>query len=307
MNDRFNYPYIISILFCLQGDCSILPALINSVKQLSSKAESMSERSRTMAETNIQIYDIMACNVYWDFLESPMPKETHKMLVALYPTPDVKAPDLIETIKAYGPNGYEVTFANEKYDVNTLNGWFYTPEIQNYWWMINLPTGFLEEGEYTIEVTSKNGSVVKKSRIQKNAPSDAAVECYVKNRREIFESFAPSKTNPLPESAGRTNIKMSWKTLKDVGGPDEFYVTRLAEASCSKEFDGNNLTLFDNIYYERLVKNDLLAGKNRGEVVIDKELKPNTSYGYFVEITDANVGGEANICIFQEHQYFATP
>jgi hypothetical protein len=38
-----------------------------------------------------------------------------------------------------------------------------------------------------------------------------------------------------------------------------------------------------------------------------KELKPQTDYGYFVEITDANVGGEANICIFQAHQFFKTP
>ncbi len=259
-----------------------------------------------MGDLQIQIYDIMACNVYWDFEKSAMPKETHKMLVALYPTPGVVAPDKIEVIKAYGPDGYEVTFANHKYDNTKLNGWFYTPELQNYWWMINLPTGFLKEGEYTIEVTSKDGSVVKKSRMQKNAPSDAAVACYIKNRQEIFESYAPSRTKPLAAGSGLKDIKMSWKTLKDVGGPDEFYVTRLAEASSSREFDGNNLTLFDNIYYQRLVNNDPMAGQNRGEVIIDKELKPDTNYGYFVEITDANVGGEANICIFQEHQYFKT-
>ena len=104
-----------------------------------------------MATTEIKIYDIMACNVYWDFEPSRMPKETHKMLVALYPTPGVKAPDMIESIKAYGPNGYEVTFRNEKYDNNLLNGWFYTPELQNYWWMVNLPDGFLKEGEYIVK------------------------------------------------------------------------------------------------------------------------------------------------------------
>jgi len=31
------------------------------------------------------------------------------------------------------------------------------------------------------------------------------------------------------------------------------------------------------------------------------------NFGYFVEITDANIGGEANICIFQLHQFFKTP
>lgn len=260
-----------------------------------------------MVDVQLQIYDIMACNVYWDFEASPMPKETHKMLVALYPTPGVVAPDRIETIVAYGPDGYEVAFKNQKFDNSALNGWFYTPELQNYWYMVNLPTGFLKEGEYIIEVTSKDGSVTKKSRIQNNAPADAVVEAYIKNREEIFESYSPSRKKPLPESAGHTDLKLNWKTLKDVAGLDAYYVTRLAEASNSREFDGNNLTFFDNIYYERLVKNDALAGRNRNEVVIDKPLKPQTNYGYFVEITDANVGGEANICVFQEHQYFKTP
>ncbi|KJS31885.1 MAG: hypothetical protein VR64_10195 [Desulfatitalea sp. BRH_c12] len=256
--------------------------------------------------TEIKIYDIMACNVYWDFEKSPMPKETHKMLVALYPTPGVVAPDMIEGIKAYGPNGYEVTFVNQKFDNTQLNGWFYTPEIQNYWYMVNLPNGFLKEGEYTIEVTSKDGRVVRKSRIQNNAPGDAIVEAYVKNQDKIFESFSPSKTKKL-ESASLKDITLRWTTLKDIAGLDAYYVTRLAQASTPLAFDGNNLTFFDNIYAERLFKNEPTAGKNRHQVVIDKELKPQTDYGYFVEITDANVGGEANICIFQPHQFFNTP
>lgn len=260
-----------------------------------------------MADTEIQIYDIMACNVYWDFEKSPMPKETHKMLVALYPTPDVKAPDIIEKINAYGPDGYEVAFKNQKFENTVLNGWFYTPEIQNYWYMVNLPTGFLKEGEYTIEITCKDGSVVRKSRIQDNGPADAVVDAYLKNHDQIFESFAPSEARPLPSDAALEDIKLSWKTLKDVAGLDAYYVTRLAESATPLEFDGNNLTLFDNIYVQRLFKNEPLAGQNRNGVVIDKALKPSTDYGYFVEITDANVGGDANICIFQPHQFFKTP
>ena len=260
-----------------------------------------------MGETEIKIYDIMACNVYWDFENSPMPKETHKMLVALYPTPDIKAPSLIEKITAYGPDGYEVAFANEKFDNTKLNGWFYTPEIQNYWYMVNLPSGFLKEGEYTIEVTCKDGRVDKKSRIQKNAPSDAIVEAFLKNYDRIFESFTPSKKKPLAEGSPLKGIKLRWSTLKDVANLDAFYVTRLAEASKPVEFNGNNLAYFDNIYYQRLINDDPVAGQNRNQVVVDKELKPQTDYGYFVEITDANVGGEANICIFQAHQFFKTP
>ncbi|MFP4194120.1 MAG: hypothetical protein ACLFMN_06380 [Desulfobacterales bacterium] len=65
--------------------------------------------------------------------------------------------------------------------------------------------------------------------------------------------------------------------------------------------------MFDNIYYQRLVNNDPEAGKNRNHVVVNSELEPATDYGYFVEITDASAGGEANICIFHPRQLFKTP
>lgn len=261
-----------------------------------------------MGNPEIKIFDIMACNVYWDFDKSPMPKETHKLLVALWPTPGVVAPDYIEKITGYGPNGYEHRIAaHDKFDNVKKNGWLYTPALQNYWYMYNIPSGFMKEGEYTIEIACKDGSVVKKSRVQKSGPSDAAVEAYLKNRDKVLESYSPSKTKPLAAGSSRKGIDLKWSPLKEFGGPDEFYVTRLAEASTPMEFDGNNLTLFDNIYVQRLRSGDTTVGRNRGKVTVEEELKPNTNYGYFVEITDANVGGEANICIFQPHQFFKTP
>jgi hypothetical protein len=249
----------------------------------------------------------MACNVYWDFDNSVMPKETHKFLVALYPTPGADTPDLIESITAYGPGGYEVKFKNEKFHHTTKNGWFYDPATNNYWYMVNLPTGFIQEGKYTIEAKAKNGESSIKSREQKNAPSDAAVSAYLKHRDEILYSFSPSKTKPLPSGSPLKNIKCSWSTLKDVANLDAFYVFRFAQASIPTEFDGNNLTWFDNIYLQRIISNDPKAGLNRSEVVVQKEITPKTPYGYFVEITDANVAGDANICIFQPHQFFVTP
>ncbi|MBN1474317.1 MAG: hypothetical protein JW914_06855 [Syntrophaceae bacterium] len=260
-----------------------------------------------MSNAEIKIFDIMACDVYWDFEDSRMPKETHKFLVALFPTPDVVAPEMIEKIMGYGPGGYEVKFSNEKFNNETLNGWFYDPKIPNYWYMINLPTGFMKEGEYTIEITCKDGTVVKKSRMQKSAPSQAMVSSYLKHRQKILDSFSPSKKNPLKTGYPLKNIKCNWKTLKDVDNHDAYYVYRLAQSSIPKEFDGNNLAWFDNIYTQRLFQNQPKAGLNRGEVIIETELKPNTSYGYFVEITDGNIAGDANICIFQPHQFFKTP
>lgn len=260
-----------------------------------------------MKNAEINIFDIMACNVYWDFEDSPMPKETHKFLVALYPTPGVVAPEQIEKIVAYGPGGYRVAFKNQMFNNDTLNGWFYDPKIPNYWYMVNLPTGFMKEGEYTIEVTCTDGKVVKKSRIQKNAPSDAMVASYLKHWDEIFNSFSPSKKQPMKNGACLKDIKCRWKTLKDVDNFEAFYVYRLAQGASSREFDGNKLVWFDNIYTQRLFNNDQKAGLNRGEVIIGDQLKSKTNYAYFVEITDGNIAGDANICIFQPHQIFKTP
>ena len=260
-----------------------------------------------MEKHQVMIFDIMACNVYWDFEGSPLPKEQHKFLVALYPTPGAATPDLIESLTAYGPGGYEVSFENQMFTNENKNGWIYDPNIPNYWYMVNLPTGFMEEGDYTIEIRCKDGSVVKKSRIQKNAPSEALVDAYVKNWQVIYDSFSPSKKNPLPPDASLENIRCTWSTLKDMAGVDCYYVYRLAEASTSMEFDTQNLTWFDNIYIQRLRDNDDTAGLNKNGVTIGTSLKPKTSYGYFVEITDANIAGEANICIFQPHQFFVTP
>ena len=260
-----------------------------------------------MSNTEVIIFDIMACNVYWDFENSPLPKEQHKFLVALYPTPGVVTPDLIESITAYGPGGYQVAFTNRMFTNENRDGWIYDPKIPNYWYMVNLPTGFMQEGEYTIEIKCKDGKTVKKSRLQQNGPSDAMVASYLKVKDEVYRSFAPSKTNPLAADAALQNIECRWKTLKDLDNHDAFYVHRLAEGASSREFNTQALVWFDNIYLQRLRNNDPEAGRTRNAVLVETELKPATSYAYFVEITDANVGGEANICIFQPHQVFVTP
>jgi len=260
-----------------------------------------------MGQNEVKIFDIMACNVYWDFASSLMPKETHKFLVALLPTPGAATPELIESITAYGPGGYTVQFKNEKYENVGKNGWFYDRQITNYWYMVNLPTGFMKEGEYTIEVKTKDGKADKKTRIQQDAPSDAAVNAYLKNHDRIFNSFSPSKTKPMAPGSALKGITCKWETLKDAADLDAYYVFRLCQASTPMEFDGNNLTWFDNIYLQRLTGKGDDSGRNRREVTVGRELKPQTRYGYFVEITDANISGQANICIFQPHQFFVTP
>ncbi|MCX6004427.1 MAG: hypothetical protein NT082_01960 [Chloroflexi bacterium] len=258
-----------------------------------------------MEKSKIVIYDIMACNVYMDFENTGLQKEQHKFLIAFYPTPEIATPELIDKITAYGTNNYKIEFKNQEFTNLNINGWIYDRVPKNYWYMVNLPTGFLKEGEYTIEVKCKNGDVVKKSRFQKNKASGALVSTYLKNREKIYDSFSPSKSKTMQDGAPLKDVKVSWSTLKELGGLDAFYIYRLSEGRSGKEFNTQKLVWWDNIFVQRLTNPD--AGLNRGQVVVGNELKPKTSYAYFVEITDSSAMGETNICIFQPHQVFVTP
>jgi len=260
-----------------------------------------------MGDTKVRIYDIMACDVYWDFEESNLPREQHKFLVSFWPTGDVPTPQLIDRIVAKGPDGYRVEFANEPFTNRNINGHIYDPTLNYYWYMVNLPTGFMPPGTYTIEVTCKDGTVLSKSRVQDDAPRKTLVSAYVRHREDAYASFTPSRRNPLPEESPLSGVKSSWTTLKALAGVDAYYIYRIAEASSLKEFDTQRLVWWDNIFIQRAGGGELTAGLNRSGVTIGTELKPDTSYGYFVEITDANVQSETNICIFQPHQFFTTP
>jgi hypothetical protein len=86
---------------------------------------------------------------------------------------------------------------------------------------------------------------------------------------------------------------------------DAYYIYRISLGKKPRDFNIQKLVWWDNVFVQRLSKAD--AGLNRGEVVIGNELKPDTSYAYFVETTDSNAMGETNICVFQPHQVFTTP
>lgn len=260
-----------------------------------------------MNTPEVRIYDIMACDVYWDFA-GPLPREQHKFLVSLYPTPGAKAPDLIERITARGPDDYSVEFANQEFHRGNLNGWIYDRTVDAYWYMVNLATGFMAPGEYTIEIECRDGSLVSASRVQDRAASAKLVASYLANRDVLAKSFFPSRTTPpLAKGAPLHRIVSGQRTLKQLDGTDAYYIYRLAEGATPAEFDTQNLVWWDNIFVRRNLLGQPNAGRNQGQVIIGAELEPGRDYGYFVEITDANAQGETNICVFQPHQFFTTP
>jgi len=257
-----------------------------------------------MTQGRVEIYDIMACNVYMDFEDTGLRKDQHKFLIAFYPTGGAPIPELVESITAFGPDGYQVKIANQQFTSKNRNGWIYDRTTNGHWYMINLDTGFLKEGKYMIEVKCRDGSVRHMSREQRNAPSEALLSAYLKHREEIVTSHAPSKHHPLAPQAARRDVPVTWRPLSQLAGQDAFYIFRLSQGSSGKEFDTQNLVFWDNIFVQRMTQPD--AGKNRSEVIVRTELQPNTPYVYFVEITDSNAMGQTNLCVFQPHQVFTT-
>lgn len=259
-----------------------------------------------MAEEKVEIYDIMACNVFWNFPNTGLPQEQHKFLVAFHPTGGRPVPELIDSIVARGPNGYKAEIANQTFTAENRNGHIYDRTTNSHWYMINLSSGFMEEGEYTVEVTGKDGKVRTMSRHQKDAPGQALLAAYRKVEDRIHNSYRPENGSQLPDGTALENLKVSWSPLSELAGRDAFYIFRLAKGRNAKEFDTQNLTWWDNIFLQR-VTDDPQAGLNRSSVTITSALEPDTAYCHFTEITDSNAMGETNMCIFQPHQTFRTP
>jgi len=256
-----------------------------------------------MADPRLEIYDIMACNVYWDFRNTGLGQEQHKFLVSFYPTGGVPVPELIESITAYGPNGYEVSFENQLFTGLNRNGHIYDRTTNGHWYMVNLDTGFMPEGEYVIEAKGKDGRVTRKSRYQKSAPGRALVGAYRECQQAMYDAYSPGQGDVLSgPPAVRHDARISWKTLKELTGQDGYYIFRLSEGANQKEFDTQNLFWWDNIFLERMA--NPTAGLNRSEVRVGNPLEAGKSYVYFTEITDSNAMGETNICIFQPYQSF---
>ena len=256
-----------------------------------------------MSNGTVEIYDLMACNVYMDFV-TDLPKEQHKFLIAFRPTGGAPVYELIESLTARGPNGYEIEIANQEYTIDNLNGWIVDRTTNSHWYMINLYTGFMEPGEYTIEVKCKDGSVKSISRVQDNTATEQMMPAYLDYREKLEQSYTPGNNHPFEKGTSLENVAIDCASFKELTGLDAWYVFRICEAKNQREFNPHNLYWWDNIFLERFTNPE--AGKNRSHLVLGKELKPDTAYTYFCELTDGNSMGGTNLCIFQPYQTFNT-
>ncbi|WP_227014791.1 MULTISPECIES: hypothetical protein [Nocardiopsis] len=158
----------------------------------------------------------------------------------------------MESITARGPGGYEVESTDQRFTPADTDGHVYDRTLDYYWYMVNLPTGFPAEGEYTIEVRGTDGSVQTRSRHQDGGVSRRLIEHYTAHRSEVLASFAPSDGEELDDVPGVGELHCSWRTLDRLGGPGAYYIHRLSKGAFAREFDTQHLTWWDNIFVQRV-------------------------------------------------------
>ncbi len=166
---------------------------------------------------SFELYDLMACNVYWDFGEYPGGKCQHKYLFAVAAPPNGFDPICVEKIVAYGPNGFQTEIANERFVQKTANGYIHDARFGNYWYMKNMRGHFMEAGEHVIEVTFKNGKKSSISRIQDGEASDALYHSYLEAKPKdqvLADEHAPGGDRPV-EGGGELDIaEVAWRNRR---------------------------------------------------------------------------------------------
>jgi len=240
------------------------------------------------------IKDIVVCNVYWeDFraMNLPYPRVS-KFVVTFGSAAD---PDLIESIRVNGPDGYTYDIILEPYTNKTLNGYLGTRGWV--WFMGYERRGFLKDGRYDITLTYKSGRVTSKGRVLKY--SSKILDAYLKIRSE----FSP--TGRLPAGSDLSDMTLKWTV---VPGVTAHYMTRIGTNLGSR----NNWTrdfgwVFQDTIFGYGTGNRFNRGINKGEMKVKTTLKPGKQYLWFTELLDSNDFNKINIAIFCKYQYLFTP
>jgi hypothetical protein len=249
---------------------------------------------------SFEISDFMACNVYWDLGNCPGAERQHKYLFAIAAMKDEFHPSCVKKIIVHGPGNLETEITNQFFTQEFANGYIYDASGGNYWYMKNMRNGFLEPGEYRIEVTFWNGEVSTVSHTQERGPCDELLEAYLENKERM--EYYPSAA--LDSGTDLSRVECRWSSLKDLAGMDAYYIFRLSAVEAWWTFI-QNLVFRDSPFFERFIDPDV--GLNESSILIERTLQPDTVYAWWTEICDSNKIDKINLCIFQPIQTFRTP
>jgi len=240
------------------------------------------------------IKDIVVCNIYWEnykYLRLSSPRLS-KFVVTFKRDgfPDAGA---MESLSVQGPENYTYTINITPYMQSNLNGYIETPG--SIWFMGFDRRGFLKNGAYTITLKYRNGRVSTKSRVLNY--SSEILDAYLKTGK----SFSPSKR--LKPGIALDRVVLKWTVLE---GMEAYYMTRLGEYPLRRSTRKSSNWLFQDTIFGYGTGNPSNTGLNKGQVLVDRALQPDTEYLWFTEILDSNDFNEINIAIFESYQYFKT-
>jgi hypothetical protein len=245
---------------------------------------------------SLEISNFIACNVYWDFGNCPGTERQHKYLFSIAAGEDEFHPRYVRNITVHGPNNLKAEIGNHFFTRKFADGDFYDSSNGNYWYMKNVRSGFLTPGEYTVEITLKNGAVSSISRIQDDGPCGELLRPYLENKQSL--EYYPVGELESPTELSR--IECRWSSLKEVSGVDAYYIFRLSAIEAWWTFI-QDLVFRNNDFFEER------GNLNRSSMLIKKTLQADTVYAWWVEIRDAPRMEKTNICILQPIHTFTTP
>jgi hypothetical protein len=239
------------------------------------------------------IKNIVVCNVYWeDFKAVSLPYPGVSKFVVTFGA--AANPDLMESITVKGPEGYTYNISLKRYTTENLNGYLGTAD--RIWFMGFDRRGFLKDGQYDITLAYKSGGVTRKGRVLKY--SSEILDAYLKIKPE----FSP--TGHVPAGASLSDITLKWTV---VPGVEAHYMTRIGTNRNSRD---NWTTSFGWIFQDTIfgygTGNPSNRGINKGELKVEKTLKPGRQYLWFTEILDSDDFNKINIAIFLKYQYLIT-
>ena len=201
-------------------------------------------------------------------------------------------PQSIAHIEVCGPRNYHFDIRpHKRFDVRSLNGYVDDQYYGRVWYMAFDSRGFLEDGEYVIEVAFANGAIKQRSRVLQY--DDRILKAYLDCRKSI--KMRP--TGFWKVGRGPHNIPLSWTILRELTGLDAFYCARLSKGISWPSVNVHHLLFFDDIFAAS--EKDASYGFNKGSATVEGKAVSYSTYTWFTEILDSNRFENINIAIFQ--------
>jgi len=241
-----------------------------------------------------EISAIVVTQVYSDY--GVLDRRLGKFVILFDPDFGRVDSNSITRIEVFGPRNYHFDILPHKlFNAFSLNGYVDDHYFNLLWYMAFDAKGFLEDGEYIIDVTFANG--VKKQRSRVLQYDDKILKTYLNCRKSI--KMRP--TGFWKVDRRTHNIPLSWTTLRELIGIDAFYCARLSKGISWPSINVQNLLFFDDIFAAS--EADPSCGFNKGLATVEDKAVSFSTYTWFIEILDSNRFENINIAIFQPNKW----